>query len=303
MLREASTNAARVDVIFLVLCLAAGLVMLALLVVVVAFAFRYRRGSKTNRPNLNPLTSREVEIGWTAATVFVFLFIFWWAASAQLSGFAAPRDAMEVHVVARQWMWKFQHPSGAREINDLHVPAMTPVRLVMISQDAIHSFFVPDFRMKQDVLPGRYTETWFEAKAPGEYRIACAEYCGTDHAVMTGRVIVLSQGDYGAWTAREGGAGLAARGHALYVDLGCSACHEPGSAPHAPSLKGLYGGRVSLERGPPATADEAYLRQSILQPNAAIVTGYAAEMPGYAGRVSEEDVSALIAWIRSEGVS
>jgi cytochrome c oxidase subunit 2 len=301
-LPQASTQAGRTDAIFFVLCGIAGVVLLLLLALVIGFAFAYRRGSKTPRPPLGALVSREVEIGWTVATAFAFLFIFWWAAGAQLSSLAAPPEAMEIHVVAKQWMWKYQHPGGAREINDLHVPAMTPVRLEMISQDAIHSFSVPAFRIKHDVLPGRYSETWFEATTPGVYRIACMEYCGANHAAMTGFVIVMTQADYVRWISTQApGGDLATHGRQLYAGLGCSTCHDGGGPAPAPQLTGLYGRAVPLERGPPRTADETYLREAILAPNAAIVAGYQAGMPAYQGIVAEEDVVALIAFIKSLG--
>ena len=192
-------------------------ILLVVFSLVVGFAIRYRRGSNAKRGAMPAFFSREFEIGWTSATLILALFLFWWAASSQLSVLVAPRDALEIHVVAKQWMWKTQHPNGAREINELHAPIGTPVRLVMTSQDVIHSFFVPAFRMKQDVLPGRYTETWFKATKLGVFHLFCAEYCGTDHSRMTGRIVVMRKEDYGRWlSAQPQGDNLANEGAAIF---------------------------------------------------------------------------------------
>jgi cytochrome c oxidase subunit 2 len=298
MLPQASTAARGVDTIFFALCgLAAGIILL-LFALIVGFALVYRRGSNAKRGPLGRLATREIEIGWTVATLFTFLFLFWWAASAHVSGLAAPKNAAEIHVVAKQWMWKFEHPSGAREINELHLPARTPVRLVMISQDVIHSFFVPAFRVKQDILPGRYTELWVEPTTPGLYRLECAEYCGTDHASMTGRVIVMAPSSYASWSTREETAPFAS-GAALFSRFGCAQCHQPGAAVRAPSLAGLFGREILLADGTRRRADENYLRRSLLTPNAEIVSGYRAVMPSYRGALSEEEIGALIAYIKA----
>ena len=198
-LPEASTHAERVDHIFYGLLLLSGSTMLVVFAFIVILAIRYRRGSAAKRGPLPEIVSREFEIGWTSATLFLFAFLFWWAASADLNSLAAPADALEIHVVAKQWMWKTQHPNGAREINALHVPVGKPVRLVMTSQDVIHSFFVPAFRVKQDVVPGRDTEIWFQATKTGVFPLLCAEYCGTDHSMMRGRIVVMRPEDYAEW--------------------------------------------------------------------------------------------------------
>ena len=174
------------------------------------FAIHYRRGSNARRGPLPQIVSREFEIGWTAGALFLALFLFWWAASANLSALVPPKNALEVHVVAKQWMWKIEHPSGAREIDALHAPLGVPVKLIMTSQDTIHDFYVPAFRMKQDVLPGRYTQEWFTASKLGTYRIECAEYCGTDHAEMGGLVTVMTPDQYAKWTALQPQAGTPA---------------------------------------------------------------------------------------------
>src|SRR4051812_41747412 len=197
-------------------------------------------------------------------------------------------------------MWKTRHPSGAREINELHVPIGEPVRLLMTSQDVIHSFFVPAFRIKQDVVPGRLTETWFQATKPGEYHLFCAEFCGTEHAVMGGRIVVMKPDDYARWArAQPESDDLGREGGRLFISLGCSGCHAASSRVHAPSLVGLYGRLVHLSDGRTATADEAYLRDSILQPKKDIVAGFEPIMPSFAGVVDEDDMQRLVAYLMS----
>ena len=301
-LAEASTAAPRIDGIFLVLLLLGGGVMALVGLLILVFAVRYRRGSAVERKPLPALLGREVEIGWTAATLFVFLFLFWWFVGAQLPQLEVPRNAMKIHIVAKQWMWKAEHPSGAREIDALTVPTGVPVALVMTSQDVIHSFFVPAFRIKQDVLPGRYTSIWFQADEPGDFHLFCAEYCGTDHSRMTGWVHAMRPEDYARWTAAQPqGDDLAAQGATLYRTLGCSGCHEAGSRVAAPPLAGIYGRPQPLADGSFAVADENYLRTSVMQPEKQVAAGYAPVMPSYQGIASEDQVVALIAFLEAKG--
>ncbi len=299
-LPEASTHAARVDHIFYGLLVLSGLTMLLVFGLVIVFAVRYRRGSNARRGQVPEIVSREFEIGWTSATVFLFVFLFWWAASADLSNLSAPANALEMHVVAKQWMWKTQHSNGAREINALHVPVDQPVRLVMTSQDVIHSFFVPAFRVKQDVLPGRDTEIWFRATKTGVFPLLCAEYCGTDHSMMRGRVVVMRQEDYSDWLTRQPeGDDLAHEGAKLFVTQGCSGCHADSSSVHAPKLAGLYGRTVNLSDGRQVKADDGYIRDSILQPKRDIVAGYEPIMPSFSGLLDDGEIQSLTAYIRS----
>ena len=264
------------------------------------FSIRYRRDSPARRGELPELLKREVELGWTAGTLFLFLFIFWWAASSELTALNAPANALEIHVVARQWMWRVQHPTGAREIDELHVPAGTPVRLAMTSEDVIHDLYLPALRLKQDVLPGRYTYLWFTANKTGVFNLTCAEYCGTDHARMAGRLVIMTPQDYARWTAAQPqGDDLAHQGEALFRSLGCSGCHAPTSTVHAPDLAGVYGRTVHLSDGRAVTADEAYLRDSILLPNKDVVAGFAPVMPSFQGVVSEEQLVTLLAYLKS----
>jgi cytochrome c oxidase subunit II len=268
---------------------------------IVGFSVRYRKGSSASRADLPELIKSEVEIGWTAATFFLFLFIFWWVGSSQLTNWNPPKNAEEVHVVAKQWMWKTQYPNGIREINSVHAPVGTPVRLVMTSQDVIHSFYVPAFRMKQDVLPGRYTQTWFNATKPGVYPLECAEYCGTDHSRMLGEITVMSPADYGRWVASQPQpADLAAQGQQLFSRLGCSGCHGPNvPAANAPNLHGLYDAQVQLADGRAVRADEGYLRSVIVAPDQHVPAGYQPVMPSYAKAVDEQGLVALVAYIKS----
>ena len=299
---EASTHAVRVDHIFYGLLILSGLTMIAVFGLIITLAVRYRRGSSAKRGSLPKIINREFEIGWTSATLFLFAFLFWWAASADISSLSAPANALEVHVVAKQWMWKTQQPNGAREINALHVPVDKPVRLVMTSQDVIHSFFVPAFRVKQDVLPGRDTEIWFQATKTGVFPLLCAEYCGTDHSMMRGRIVVMRQDEYAEWLAKQPeGDDLAQQGAKLFVAQGCSGCHAEASSVHAPKLAGLYGRVVQLSDGRQVKADEAYIRDSILQPKRDIVAGYQPIMPSFAGLLDDGEIQSLTAYIRTLG--
>jgi cytochrome c oxidase subunit 2 len=297
---EASVQAGRTDVLFLILLAMSVIVLGIVAALIIGFAIRYRRGSPAKRGPLPKLISREVEIAWTVATLTIFLFIFWWASSLQLAESAAPADAMPIRVLAKQWMWKTEHPDGTREINTLHVPVGRSVRLLMTSQDVIHSFYVPAFRMKEDVLPGRTTETWFQATKTGTFRLECAEFCGTDHARMTGSIVVMSPTDYARWSeAAPEADDLAKQGAALFRTLGCSGCHDTASAVKAPDLAGLYGRDVRLADSRTVTADDAYIRDSILQPRKDIVAGYQPIMPSFSGAVGDADLQELVAYVRS----
>jgi cytochrome c oxidase subunit 2 len=300
MLESASTIAPSVDRIFWVLVGLSVVIMTVVGALVLSFAIKYRAGTKAYRGPLPDWMSREVEIGWTVATLFVALFVFWWAVSAQLPHFLLPKRALEIHIVAKQWMWKAQHPEGVREIDALHIPQGVPVRLEMTSQDVIHSFGVPAFRIKQDVLPGRYTATWFNATKPGEYHLFCTEYCGTDHARMTGTITVMPPEAYATWLAAQPhGEDLAGEGAQLFTKFGCSGCHGIGARVPAPPLAGLYDRPVTLADGTTVTADEDYLRTSILRPEAQVVAGYPSVMPSYQGVASEEQVVAMVAYIKA----
>ncbi|HEU4659765.1 MAG TPA: cytochrome c oxidase subunit II [Pseudolabrys sp.] len=297
---DVSRQAVDVDRLFYLLTGISILVVGLVAGLVIFFGIRYRQGSSAPRRTLPRIFKNEIEIGWVSATAFLFFFIFWWAAATQLQALNAPPKTLDIHVVAKQWMWHAQQPNGIREINEIHAPINTPVRLVMTSQDVIHSMFLPALRIKQDVLPGRYTYLWFTAQKAGTYHLLCAEFCGTEHSRMTGRIVLMTQPDYARWT--ETGAptqGLAAQGEKLFRSLGCSGCHGPNASVHAPDLNRLYGHPVHLSDGRVVTADEAYLRDSILQPRHDIVAGFNPLMPSFRGVVSEEDLVSLIAYLKS----
>ena len=296
----ASEQAHTVDFIFYGLVVVSVVISLAVLITGVTFAIRYRRGSKAKRGQLPDWISREVEIGWTVATLFAFVFFFWFAGAAFLAEYKAPPNSLEIHVVGKQWMWKIEHPDGAREINELHVPAGVPVRLVMISQDVIHSFFLPALRIKQDVLPDRYTEESFIADKTGTYSLFCAEYCGTDHARMGGSLVIQSPANYQAWVeAQPQVADLAAEGRTLFTSQGCSGCHGETDHTKAPNLAGVYGRYVTLADGRTLRADAAYLRDSIMQPKKDVVAGYQPIMPSYRDSLSEGQIFRILAYLKS----
>jgi cytochrome c oxidase subunit 2 len=295
---DAAESASRLDHLTLALLVLTGAVALGVFVLLTWFSIKYRASSNADRSHV-PSTGRAIEIAWTLIPLLLFLGIYAWGAIDYMKLYQPPRDATPVFIVAKQWMWKAQHPNGRREVGELHLPLGRPVRMVMTSEDVIHSFFVPDFRIKQDVVPGRYTSISFTPSRAGEYRLFCAEYCGTDHAVMGGRIVVMRQAEYARWLS-EGPRqpGMAARGFELYRQYGCSGCHDPGSSVHAPDLRGLLGRRVHLQDGRILTADEAYVRDSILLPAKDVVAGYAPIMPSFAGQIGEEDILAITEYIR-----
>jgi cytochrome c oxidase subunit 2 len=295
---QASTVAGRVDALYLFLVglsLFFGLLIAGLVLV---FAVRYRRRSETERPAdvKEPLA---LELTWTLIPLGIVTVIFFWSAQLFISLNRVPRDAMEIYVVGKRWMWKIQHMTGQREINELHVPVGVPVKLSLTSEDVIHSFYVPAFRVKKDVLPGRYTTLWFQATLPGRYHLFCAEYCGTKHSGMIGWVVVQEPAQFQAWLAGGAGAGsLASAGQRLFTELACITCHRGDASGRGPALDGLFGKSVSLANGESVTADEGYLRESVLTPSAKVVAGYQPIMPTYQGLVSEEGLMQLIAYIQ-----
>jgi cytochrome c oxidase subunit II len=294
---QASTIAGQVDALVLFMVIGSALISLTIFACIVFFAIRYRR-----RPG-NELAGRvtrtlPIEIAWTIVPLVVAMIPFVWGAKLYVDSAQSPVDAQEVYVVAKQWMWKAEHPEGRSEINALHVAVGRPVKLTMTSQDVIHSFFVPAFRLKADVLPGRYTTLWFQPTEVGEYQLLCAEYCGTAHSRMLGEVVVMSTTDYADWLTP--GATLtnpaAAQGRQLFQQFGCIACHETGIGP---DLHGVFGQPVTLSDGSTVTADENYVRESMLQPSAKIVLGFQPIMPSFAGRLSDDQIMQIIEYIKS----
>jgi cytochrome c oxidase subunit II len=293
--------AGEIDAVLFFLLLISTVATLGIAAAITYLAVKYRRGSKANRRTSGHNTF-VLEATWIGIPFVLMMATFAWGASVYFRLFDPPDDAMEVHVVGKQWMWKFQHPDGRREINELHVPLGQPVRLNMISQDVIHSMYVPAFRVKHDVLPGRYSQLWFEATKVGAFHMFCAEYCGTQHSLMKGRVVVLEPADYQAWLsgATLGQTPVEAGGR-LFEELRCATCHRPaaGQPARCPPLEGLFGTMVVLADGSTVKADDAYLRESILRPNAKIVKGYQAMMPPFQGQIGEEGMNDLLAFLKS----
>ena len=298
---QASTFAAQVDGLYAFL-IAVSVVFGGLIVcLLVYFAVKYRRRTELERPALVQGDIR-LELLWTIIPLCLAMTMFTWGASLYVTMFSPPQEALEIHVVGKQWMWKFQHPEGPREINELHVPAGQPVQLLMTSEDVIHSVYVPAFRIKMDAVPGRYTTTWFEAIQTGTFHLFCAEYCGTSHAEMIGRVVVMSPDEYEQWLGGDvTGETPVQTGERLFQQLGCHTCHRAESDGRGPTLVGVFGQTVRLQSGEETVVDEGYLRESILRPNAKVVAGYPPIMPTFQGQISEEDILHILAYIRSLG--
>jgi cytochrome c oxidase subunit 2 len=278
----------------------AGGIALAVLV----FCVRYREGSRADRTPTSSRVQTAVELAWIAGPTALGLFLFAWGAAVFLRLRRPPPDALEIRAVGKQWMWQFEHPGGRRELGELHVPADRPVRLAMTSQDVIHSLYLPEFRVKQDVLPDRVTTLWFQADHAGEYQLACTQYCGTAHAEMRGRVVVLSPADYERWldepSAERAPRTAAARGAELFERHACASCHLRAGG-KGPPLERIFGRAVRLADGRIVRADDAYLKESILAPGAKVVEGYADLMPAFQGRLTRSELSDLLEYLRGVG--
>ena len=296
---QASTMASRVDNLMLYLLAVTVFFSVAIAVVLIFFAVRYRKRSESDvTPAIHGSTL--LEITWTAIPLGLVVVMFFWGANVYFDQMYAPANSMEVFVTAKQWMWKFQHPNGKREINELHVPAGRPVKLIMASEDVIHDFFVPDFRVKMDVMPGKYNTTWFHATKTGEFHLFCNQYCGEDHSRMVGKIVVMNPEDYEVWLS--GGTrneSPAATGERLFTQWACNTCHEGGRDARGPNLAGVPGRNVILTGGVVVVADDTYLRDSILNPAAKVVDGYQPIMPTFKGLLSEDQVMSLIAYIKT----
>ena len=288
-----------VDALYLYLVGVSAFFALLIAILVIVFAIRYRRRSEGELPPAIE-GSLILEIAWSAIPLAISLTFFFWGARLFFRMNRPPDNALRVYVVGKQWMWKLQHADGQREINELHVPVGRPVQLTMTSEDVIHSFFVPAFRMKKDVVPGRYSTAWFQATRPGRYHLFCSQYCGTNHARMVGWVEVMEPMAYQNWIASGGGAeSLASAGAKLFAQHACNSCHRPDSLSRGPNLEGLFGKTVQLSDGRTLVADESYIRESILNPSVKIVEGFKPIMPTYQGLINEEGVLQLVAYIKS----
>jgi len=298
---SASTAAVRVDHLTLALLGVSGLLVAVLGLLNLYFVIRYRRGSRAPRPPLK-ISSGKIEATWIAATTVIFLGFFFSGARAYLDMERPPPGTLDLHVIGRQWMWDIRQPNGRREFDELHVPVHTPVRLLLTSEDVIHSFYVPAFRLKQDVVPGKVVSLWFNATKTGRFALYCSEFCGTMHDQMTGVVVVQSPDDYGRWLESSGALPAElGEGRRLFVQYGCAGCHTAGSSVHAPPLDGLYGRQIPLARGGFARVDEAYLRDCILLPQKQPPAGYPLIMPSFTGVIPEGQLLTLIAYLKELG--
>jgi cytochrome c oxidase subunit 2 len=296
---EASQGAAQVDHLVLFMVAVSAFFTLLIFALIAYFAVRYRRRRPDERPE-QISGNVKLELTWTFVPAAITVVMFGWGAKVFVDARTPPSDAMEIFVVGKQWMWKIQHSEGRREINELHVPLGRAVKVVMTSQDVIHDFAIPAFRVKEDVVPGLYTSEWFVPTRVGEYHLFCDQYCGAKHAEMAGRVIVCTPADYEKWLAGDLTAEPPALvGKKLFELYGCYTCHGQ----YAPTLAGLYGRPVDVIDGHgvrrTVIADEAYLRQVILDPGAQLVVGYPNRMPSFKSTLSEEQILDLIEYIKS----
>jgi cytochrome c oxidase subunit II len=297
--QQASEQAAQIDALYFFLLAVTGLFAALVAILVVAFAIKFHR-KHPDEVGAAIHGSLALELLWTIIPLGITMVMFLWGAQVFFHMTRAPKNAMEIYVVGKQWMWKAQHMDGAREINELHVPIGRPVKLIMGSEDVIHSFFIPDFRVKADVIPGRYNTLWFTATMPGRYHIFCTQYCGTKHSNMIGWVTAMSPTDYQTWlSGGSAGGTMAEAGQKLFSDLACITCHLDSGKGRGPVLKGAYGNPVLLSNGQTVTMDDAYIRESILSPQAKIVAGFTPIMPTFQGLVTEEQLLQLIAYVKS----
>jgi cytochrome c oxidase subunit II len=296
---QASSFAGNVDTLFLFVLLTC--LFFAVLVSALAMfaAFKFRRTSPAQVGSTLE-GNMILEVGWTVIPLMIALVMFAWGAIVYVNFRIAPKDTLDIYVVGKQWMWKLQQPNGKREINELHIPVNRDIKLILGSEDVIHDFYVPAFRVKMDVVPGRYNTMWFRPTRVGKYHFFCSQYCGTNHAVMGGEVTVMDPAEYAAWLSDESdNMNPVSAGAQLFTQLACVTCHLSDGTGRAPSLNGVYSGRVLLADGTIVTADDAYIRESILQPKAKIVAGYQPVMPTFQGLVTEEQIMNLTAYIKS----
>ncbi|HEY2171055.1 MAG TPA: cytochrome c oxidase subunit II [Candidatus Angelobacter sp.] len=294
---QASSMAGQVDALYLFLVLITTFFSLLIAILILFFAIKYRRTPERQAEQIHGSTL--LEIIWTVIPLGISMVIFVWGAVIYYHMERSPSNPLEIYGVGKQWMWKFQHPGGQREINTLHVPIGRDVKVTLISQDVIHSFFVPAFRVKQDVLPNRYVFTWFKATQTGTYHLFCSQYCGTKHSGMVGQVVVMTPEDYATWLASGKAEGsLASLGEKAFQQYGCTTCHRPDSGARGPNLEGVYGRPIRLTDNRVVLADDNYIRESILEPNAKVVSGFQSIMPTFRGVVSEDEIIAITEYIK-----
>jgi cytochrome c oxidase subunit 2 len=297
---RASSFANNVDALYIFLIAVTGFFTLVIFVMIGVFAVKYKQRAGGRATQIEG--SYALEATWTLIPFGLFMMMFVWGAAVYMKEVQPPANAMDVFVVGKQWMWKTQHPEGVREINQLHVPVGRDVKLTMISQDVLHSFYIPAFRVKHDVIPGRYTTLWFHPVKTGTYHLFCAEYCGTLHSGMIGEVVVMDPSDYAKWLS--GGSAqdsMASTGEKLFQQLGCATCHRSDTQGRGPNLAGVYGKQQLLDNGQTVPVDDNYVRESILNPGVKVVSGFKPIMPTFNGIVSEEQLLSLIAYVKSLG--
>jgi cytochrome c oxidase subunit II len=295
---EASTIAPYMDELYFFLLAMTVVGLLLVGAILITFSMRYRKSVHPVATQIEGSTLLEAT--WTIIPLAIFLVTFVWGALLYFRIYNPPVNSMNIYIVGKQWMWKAEHPGGQHEINALHVPTGKPIQLTMISQDVFHSFSIPDFRVKREVIPGRYSTVWFEATTPGTYHIFCTQYCGTNHSAMIGEVTVLSPPDYEKWTEEStSGMSLAQNGERLFASMGCNACHSGNAAARGPGLAGVYGSKLQLTNGSEVLVNDAYLRDAILNPSQHITAGYAPIMPTYQGQISEDGLIDLVEYIKT----
>ena len=295
---EASTIAPWMDALYFFLLAMTVLGVILVGALLAAFSLMYRKEKNPVATHIEGSTLLEAT--WTIIPLAIFLVCFVWGALLYFRIYNPPVNAMNIYVVGKQWMWKAEHPGGQHEINALHVPTGKPVQLTMISQDVFHSFSIPDFRVKREVIPGRYSTVWFEATTPGTYHIFCTQYCGTQHSGMIGEVTVLTPDDYDKWTKEStSGMSLAQNGERLFASMGCNSCHSGTAAARGPNLAGVYGSKLTLTNGSQVLVNDAYLRDAILNPSQHVTAGFAPIMPTYQGQISEDGLIDLVEFIKT----
>ena len=297
----ASTVAGGVDELYLLLSGITAFFTVLIFSIIFYFMLKYRRKSETELTH-EIHSSLVLELAWTIIPSLICVVLFVWSSALYVRNGRPPASSTEIFVIGKQWMWHLQHPEGPREINELHVPVGVPIKLTMTSQDVIHDFYIPAFRVKKDVLPGRYSQIWFQPTETGTFHLFCAQYCGTNHSEMIGWVYVMSPEDYAAWLAGgEKTESMAQQGEQLFSQFGCSSCHAGGDNSRGPSLAGLYGKPEKLQSGETRVVDETLIRQAILVPSSVPMSNYKQIMPTYQGQVDEEQVLQLIAYVKSLG--
>ena len=297
---QASNFAAPVDSLMTFMILVSAFFTVVITAAIIYFFFKYRRRSQ-NEIGAPIHGDMRLELTWIVLPFLLAMVMFGWGAVVYVDFRQPPSDSLDIYVVGKQWMWKAQQPNGRKEINELHVPVGRDIKLILASEDVIHDFYVPAFRVKMDVVPGHYNTLWFRPTKPGRYHFFCSQYCGTNHAIMGGWVTVMEPYDYAAWlsSTSEVDADPVLAGERLFAEKSCSACHVGNGTGTGPSLQGFYGGKVRLADGSTVTADDPYIRESLLLPNAKIVAGFQPLMPSYQGQLTEDQILSLITYIKS----